>query len=60
MVVSAEAIYDGGTYELARDNQTGLYTAKIEAIRRLPRTDEPYSYYPVMLRITDDAGNDEK
>lgn len=57
MVVRVEAIYDGGIYELARDNQTRLYTAKIEAIGRLPRTDEQYSYYPVMLRVTDDAGN---
>lgn len=57
MVVSIEAVYEGGTYELKRDNQTGLYTAKIEAIHRNPKANERYSYYPVMLRITDDAGN---
>lgn len=57
MVVSIEAVYEGGTYELKRDSQTGLYTAKIEAIRKNLKTDERYSYYPVMLRITDDAGN---
>lgn len=57
MVVMVEAIYDGGVYELTKDNQTGLYIAKIMAISKLPRTDEKYSYYPVMVRITDDSGN---
>lgn len=57
MVVKAEAIYEGGTYELIRDNQTGFYTAKIEALARKLNTDGKYTYYPVMLRITDDAGN---
>lgn len=57
MVVKAEAVYEGGTYELARDNQTRYYKAKIQAVKRSPPTSERYSYYPVMLRITDDAGN---
>ena len=57
MVVSVEAVYEGGTYPLRRDNQTGAYTAKIEAIRKKLKTEERYSYYPIMLRITDDAGN---
>ena len=57
MVVSVEAVYEGGTYPLRRDSQTGAYTAKIEAIRKKLKTEERYSYYPVMLRITDDAGN---
>lgn len=57
MVVRVEAVYEGGTYELARDNQTGYYTAEIEAIKQKLRTVERYSYYPVMLRVTDDAGN---
>ncbi len=57
MVVKAEAIYEGGTYELARNNQTGYYYAEIEALKKAPRNSERYSYYPVMLRITDDAGN---
>ena len=57
MVVKAEAIYEGGTYELTRNNQTGNYYAQVRAKKREPPTDEPYSYYPVMLRVTDDAGN---
>lgn len=57
MVVRVEAIYEGGSYELARDNQTGLYMTEIEALKRRLQTDERYSYYPVMLRVTDDAGN---
>ena len=57
MVVKAEAIYEGGTYQLVKDNQTGLYIAKEEALARKLKTDGKYSYYPVMLRITDDAGN---
>lgn len=57
MVVMVEAIYDGGAYELTKDNQTGLYVAKITAISKLPRMDEKYSYYPVMLRVTDESGN---
>lgn len=56
MVIRAEAIYDGGTYLLSHDNQTGLYTAEIEALQRKLRTDEKFSYYPIMLRVTDDAG----
>lgn len=57
MVVSAEVIYEGGRYSLTRDNQTGLYTADIEAMRRKLQTEQKYSYYPVMVRVTDDAGN---
>lgn len=57
MVVSVEVIYEGGTYPLRKDSQTGAYTAKIEAIQKKLKTDERYSYYPMMLRITDDAGN---
>lgn len=57
MVVSVEAVYEGGTYPLKKDSQTGAYTAKIEAIQKKLKTEERYSYYPVMLRITDDAGN---
>lgn len=57
MVVSVEAVYEGGTYPLKKDSQTGVYTAKIEAIQKKLKTEERYSYYPVMLRITDDAGN---
>lgn len=57
MVVSVEAVYEGGTYPLRKDSQTGAYTAKIEAIRKKLKTKERYSYYPIMLRITDDAGN---
>ena len=34
MVVKAEAIYEGGTYQLVKDNQTGLYIAKEEALAR--------------------------
>ena len=57
MVVKAEAIYEGGAYELIRNSQTGYYYAQVRAKKREPPTDEPYSYYPVMLRVTDDAGN---
>lgn len=57
MVVSAEAIYEGGRYALTKDNQTGLYTADIKALKRKLQTEEKYSYYPVMVRVTDDAGN---
>lgn len=57
MVVKAEAIYEGGIYELAKNNQTGYYWTKVKALKRSPTTAEKYSYYPVMLRITDDAGN---
>ncbi len=57
MVVKVEAIYEGGVYELTRDSQTGLYAARITALKRELHTDEPYHYYPVILRITDDAGN---
>lgn len=57
MVVSVEAVYEGGTYPLKKDSQTGAYTAKIEAIQKKLKTEERYSYYPMMLRITDDAGN---
>lgn len=57
MVVKAEAIYEGGTYELTRNSQTGNYYVQVSAKKREPPTDEPYSYYPVMLRVTDDAGN---
>lgn len=34
MVVSVEAVYEGGTYPLKKDSQTGAYTAKIEAIQK--------------------------
>lgn len=57
MVVKAEVIYDGGTYNLSKDNQSGLYFAEVEAIKSALRTDQKISYYPVMVRITDDAGN---
>lgn len=57
MVVKAEAIYEGGTYELTRDNQAGYYVAEIKALKQSPPTADRYSYYPVMLRITNDAGN---
>lgn len=57
MVVKAEAIYEGGIYELVKNNQTGYYWAKINALKRNPSTAEMYSYYPVMLRITDESGN---
>lgn len=56
-VTLVEAIYEGGTYELQRDNQTGLYYAEIQALKKEIRTDEKYSYYPIMLRVTDDSGN---
>ena len=57
MVMKAEMIYEGGTYELARDNQTGYYTADLRAIKRALPSIETYSYYPVMIRVTDEAGN---
>lgn len=57
MVVKAEMIYEGGTYEMIRDNQTGYYIVDAEAIKRRPSRDEAYSYYPVMIRATDDSGN---
>lgn len=57
MVLKAEMIYEGGTYELTRNNQTGYYTADLRAIKRAPPTNEIYSYYPVMIRVTDEAGN---
>lgn len=57
MVIRVEAIYEGGTYELSRDNQTGYYVAEIEALKKKLQTNERYSYYPIMLRVTDDAGN---
>lgn len=56
-IVLVEAIYEGGTYELQRDNQAGVYYAEIQALKKEIRTDEKYSYYPVMLRVTDDSGN---
>lgn len=57
MVVKAEAVLEGNTYELARDNQTGCYTASIQAPKQYHWSDEKYSYYPVLVRVTDDAGN---
>ena len=57
MVIMVEAIYEGGTYELQRDNQTGNYYADIKAVKKAVRTDEKYSYYPIALRVTDDSGN---
>lgn len=57
MVIMVEAIYEGGTYELQRDNQTGNYYADIKAVKKAVRTDEKYSYYPITLRVTDDSGN---
>ena len=56
-IVLVEAIYEGGTYELQKDNQTGFYYTEIQALKKEIRTDEKYSYYPVMLRVTDDSGN---
>lgn len=56
-IVKAVAIYAGGTHELVRDSQTGLYTADASALKRELKTDQRVSYYPVMLRVTDDAGN---
>lgn len=34
MVIMVEAIYEGGTYELQRDNQTGNYYADIKAVKK--------------------------
>lgn len=56
-VTLVEAIYEGGAYELQKDNQTGFYYAEIQALKRYLHTDEKYSYYPIMLRVTDDSGN---
>lgn len=56
-VTLVEAIYEGGAYELQKDNQTGFYYAEIQALKREIHTDERYSYYPIMLRVTDDSGN---
>lgn len=57
MVVSVEALYEGGRYSLVKDNQREIYTAEIEAMKKKLQTEGKYSYYPVMVRITDDAGN---
>lgn len=56
-ITLVEAIYEGGTYELQKNNQTGFYYAEIQALKKEIRTDEKYSYYPIMLRVTDDSGN---
>ena len=41
MVVKAEAIYEGGAYELIRNSQTGYYYAQVRAKKREPPTDAP-------------------
>ena len=56
-IMLVEAIFEGDVYELQRDNQTGFYKTEIEALKRKLQTSEKYSYYPIMLRVTDDAGN---
>lgn len=57
MVIKVEAIYDGGTYTLTKDEQSGLYAADIEALKKKIKSNEKYSYYPIILRATDDGGN---
>lgn len=56
MVVSVEAIYEGGTYPLEKDNKTGFYTAKIEPIKKF-KVGEESKYCPIMLCVTDNKGN---
>lgn len=56
-IAKAEVIYDGGTYQLSKNQQSGYYTTEIKAIKRKIIMDQKYTYYPILLRITDDAGN---
>lgn len=48
-ITLVEAIYEGGTYELQKNNQTGFYYAEIQALKKEIRTDEKYSYYPIIV-----------
>lgn len=57
MVKRVEAIYEGGTYELIRDSQTGMWTTEAEALKSELKSNSNIKYCPVMIRATDSAGN---